>query len=104
MANLRLLPALIALLSLLGFSFSEPTLAALPPGNAVKDPYAILRNSLPIDQKKADLIVEEANKAFQYNMEMFQELEGNLVAAIGKMLFGLLTSKKRKGSTEKTRI
>jgi len=26
-------------------------MAALPPGNAVKDPYAILRNALPIDQK-----------------------------------------------------
>tara|TARA_B100000700_G_C15044308_1_gene857066 strand:+ start:2309 stop:3385 length:1077 start_codon:yes stop_codon:yes gene_type:complete len=30
----------------------NPVLAALPPGNAVKDPFAILRNALPIDQKE----------------------------------------------------
>tara|TARA_Y100001968_G_scaffold330711_1_gene383323 strand:+ start:677 stop:1690 length:1014 start_codon:yes stop_codon:yes gene_type:complete len=29
----------------------EPAFSALPPGNAVKDPYAILRNGLPIEQK-----------------------------------------------------
>ncbi len=29
----------------------NPAIAALPPGNAVKDPYAILRNALPIEQK-----------------------------------------------------
>jgi len=31
---------------------------------------------------------------------MFQELEGNLVAAIGKVLFGFLTRRQRQGSTE----
>jgi heme oxygenase len=33
-------------------------------------------------------------------MQMFQELEGNLIAAIGKVLFGFLTKRQRSGSTE----
>jgi heme oxygenase len=33
-------------------------------------------------------------------MNMFKELEGNLVAAIGKVLFGFLTRRQRSGSTE----
>ena len=44
--------------------------------------------------------MEEANHAFHLNMKMFQELEGNLVAAIGKVLFGFLTKRQRAGSTE----
>ena len=36
-----------------------------------------------------DRIVEEANHAFHLNMNMFKELEGNLVAAIGKVLLFL---------------
>jgi len=47
----RLLLSGLLILGLLGGS--APALAALPPGNAVKDPTAILRNALPIDQ--ADL-------------------------------------------------
>ncbi|GIS13998.1 MAG: hypothetical protein CM15mP116_05810 [Synechococcus sp.] len=43
----------------------------------------------------ADRIVEEANHAFHLNMNMFKELEGNLVAAIGKVLFGFLTRRQR---------
>ena len=57
-------------------------------------------DALPIDQPMADRIVEEANHAFHLNMKMFQELEGNLVAAIGKVLFGFLTRRQRAGSTE----
>jgi heme oxygenase len=57
-------------------------------------------DGLPIDQATADRIVEEANNAFHLNMTMFQELEGNLVAAIGKVLFGFLTRRSRTGSTE----
>jgi heme oxygenase len=33
-------------------------------------------------------------------MEIFKELEGNLITAIGKVLFGFLTRRKRQGSTE----
>ena len=62
--------------------------------------YRAVLDSLPIDQAMADRIVEEANQAFHLNMTMFQELEGNLVAAIGKVLFGFLTRRQRAGSTE----
>ena len=65
-----------------------------------KEHYRQNLSTLPIDQHMADLIVEEANKAFKYNMDMFKELEGNLVAAIGKVLFRYLTKNNRKGSTE----
>ena len=43
---------LILFIISIGFISSEPAKAALPTGNRVKDPYAILRNSLPIDQKE----------------------------------------------------
>ena len=62
--------------------------------------YRNTLDNLPIDQKVADSIVEEANKSFKYNMDIFNELEGNLIAAIGKVLFRFFTNKKRKGSTE----
>ena len=66
-----------------------------------KNEYSANLDSLPINQSMADLIVEEANQAFHWNMEIFKELEGNLIAAIGKVLFGFLTRRKRQGSTEK---
>jgi heme oxygenase len=67
---------------------------------AFKTSYRASLDNLPIDQPTADRIVEEANQAFRLNMKMFQELEGNLVAAIGKVLFGFLTRRQRSGSTE----
>jgi heme oxygenase len=67
---------------------------------AFKSTYRSTLDQLPIDQPTADRIVEEANNAFRLNMKMFQELEGNLVAAIGKVLFGFLTRRQRSGSTE----
>lgn len=50
--------------------------------------------------KQLQKIVDEANDAFAMNMKMFQELEGNLIMAIGKMLFNTLTSRRRRGSTQ----
>jgi heme oxygenase len=67
---------------------------------AFKTSYRAVLDNLPIDQAMADRIVEEANQAFHCNMKMFQELEGNLIAAIGKVLFGFLTRRQRAGSTE----
>ena len=67
---------------------------------AFKANYRSVLDNLPIDQATADRIVEEANQAFHCNMKMFQELEGNLIAAIGKVLFGFLTRRQRAGSTE----
>ncbi|MEN9861344.1 MAG: peptidylprolyl isomerase [Vulcanococcus sp.] len=46
----RWLLALVVLVGLWGPIGAAPAHAALPPGNAVKDPTAILRNALPIDQ------------------------------------------------------
>ena len=73
---------------------------AIPDEKAFKTNYRATLNSLPIDQAMADRIVAEANHAFHLNMTMFQELEGNLIAAIGKVLFGFLTRRQRSGSTE----
>ena len=62
--------------------------------------YRNTLDNLPIDQKIADSIIEEANRSFKYNMDIFNELEGNLISAIGKVLFRFFANKKRKGSTE----
>ncbi len=67
---------------------------------AFKNVYRSTLDSLPISPHMATLIVEEANKAFKFNMDIFNELEGNLIAAIGKILFRFLTRSSRKGSTE----
>jgi heme oxygenase len=73
---------------------------AIPDEKGFKTNYRTVLDNLPIDQPTADRIVAEANQAFHCNMKMFQELEGNLVAAIGKVLFGFLTRRQRLGSTE----
>ena len=65
-----------------------------------KESYSNVLNSLPIDQKIADKIIDEANEAFIYNMKMFKELEGNLIGVLGKIVFNFITKKVRKGSTE----
>jgi heme oxygenase len=65
-----------------------------------KQNYRNTLDSLPFSQNEIDLIVEEANNSFRYNMEVFKEIEGNLISAIGKILFSSLTNRQRKGSTE----
>ncbi|MEM7593848.1 MAG: heme oxygenase (biliverdin-producing) [Cyanobacteria bacterium P01_A01_bin.83] len=67
---------------------------------AFKNKYRAAMNDLPIDQPTAEEIVDEANAAFGKNMELFQELEGNLIKAIGIMLFNTLTRRRTRGSTE----
>ena len=67
---------------------------------AFKNKYRQAMNDLPIDSEAADRIVDEANAAFGMNMKMFQELEGNLIKAIGQMLFNTLTRRRTSGSTE----
>ena len=81
-----------------GLNFYE--FDAIDDEKAFKTTYRAAMDNLPIDQPTADRIVEEANEAFHLNMTMFKELEGNLVAAIGKVLFGFLTRRQRSGSTE----
>lgn len=67
---------------------------------AFKTIYRQSLDEIDISEADAELIVEEANDAFGLNMAMFQELEGNLVKAIGQMLFNSLTNRRRRGSTE----
>ncbi len=65
-----------------------------------KNKYRQAMDELPVDEATADRIVEEANAAFGMKMKMFMELEGNLVKAIGQMLFNTLTRRRARGSTE----
>jgi heme oxygenase len=67
---------------------------------AFKATYRQAMNDLPIDDTTAEKIVDEANAAFAMNMKLFQELNGNLIKAIGQMLFNTLTRKRTRGSTD----
>ena len=67
---------------------------------AFKTNYRQAMDDLPVDMTTAEQIVDEANDAFGMNMKLFQELEGNLVKAIGTMLFNTLTRRRTRGSTE----
>lgn len=83
-----------------GTAFYE--FAQIPDEKAFKTQYRQAMDELPVDQATAEAIVEEANAAFGMNMKMFDELEGNLIKAIGTMLFNSLTRRNGGGSTEKT--
>lgn len=72
----------------------------IPDEKQFKATYRQRLDELPIDQTSANQIVDEANAAFGLNMKLFQELEGNLVKAIGQMLFNTLTRRRTRGSTE----
>ncbi|WRH66191.1 MAG: heme oxygenase (biliverdin-producing) [Planktothrix sp. GU0601_MAG3] len=72
----------------------------IPDEKAFKVNYRQQMDSVDIDQDTATRIVDEANDAFGMNMKMFSELEGNLVKAIGQMLFNTLTRRRTKGATE----
>ena len=50
LAHQRFKAALVALISIAVLGMAAPAWAALPQGNAVKDPAAILRDALPFDQ------------------------------------------------------
>jgi heme oxygenase len=67
---------------------------------AFKVEYRQALDELPVDEATADRIVDEANATFGMNMKLFQELEGNLIKAIGQMLFNTLTRRRAAGSTE----
>lgn len=81
-----------------GIAFYE--FAEIPDEKAFKANYRQTLNELPIDQAGCDRIVDEANAAFGMNQKMFQELEGNLIDAIGRMLYNSLTRRRTRGSTE----
>ncbi|MDX2211858.1 MAG: heme oxygenase (biliverdin-producing) [Oculatellaceae cyanobacterium bins.114] len=81
-----------------GIAFYE--FADIPDEKAFKANYRQALDEMPIDEATGDRIVNEANAAFGMNMKMFQELEGNLVKAIGQMLFNSLTRRRTRGATE----
>lgn len=81
-----------------GTAFYE--FAEIPDEKQFKNTYRQTLDELPIDEATADRIVEEANAAFGMNMKMFNELEGNLIKAIGVMLFNTLTRRRTRGNTE----
>lgn len=72
----------------------------IPDEKEFKTLYRSTLDELPIDEATSERIVDEANAAFGMNMKMFQELEGNLIKAIGQMLFNTLTRRRTAGSTE----
>jgi heme oxygenase (biliverdin-producing, ferredoxin) len=72
----------------------------IPDEKAFKANYRAALDAMPLDETMCDRIVEEANDAFGVNMKMFQELEGNLIKAIGVMVFNTLTRRRSRGSTE----
>ncbi|MBE9192375.1 heme oxygenase (biliverdin-producing) [Gloeocapsopsis crepidinum LEGE 06123] len=72
----------------------------IPDEKAFKAKYRQALNELPIDEATANQIVDEANAAFGFNMKLYNELEGNLIKAIGQMLFNTLTRRRTRGSTE----
>ena len=73
---------------------------SIPDEKEFKNNYKNVLDQLPFDQHEIDDIIEEANYAFKLNMKVFNEIEGNLISAIGKVLFSALTSRTRRGSTE----
>jgi len=72
----------------------------IPDEKEFKRNYREVLDQLPIDEATADRIVEEANATFHMNMKLFQELEGNLIKAVGQMLFNSITRRRGRGSTE----
>jgi heme oxygenase len=72
----------------------------IPDEKQFKADYRQALDQLPIADATAERIVDEANAAFGLNMKLFQELEGNLVKAIGQMLFNSVTRRRTRGSTE----
>ncbi|MCP6761064.1 MAG: heme oxygenase (biliverdin-producing) [Fischerella sp. CENA71] len=72
----------------------------IPDKKAFKDKYRQALDTLTIDDATAEKIVAEANNSFSFNMKMAQELEGNLIQAIGQVLFNSLTLSHNTGSTE----
>lgn len=58
-----------------------------------KNKYRAAMDSLPIDQKQANDIVEEANHSFHINMRMFKELEGNWFLSLLRITWNSLVSR-----------
>ena len=60
---------------------------------AFKEQYRATLNMIPINQSMANAIITEANWAFRLNMFMFDELQGNGVQSLLKILLSLIRPK-----------
>ncbi len=69
--------ALLVMLLPFALSWASPAIAGLPTGNRLKDPYAILRNALPINQKE---LRELQDKLENTN----EDLRGNRWSSLNK--------------------
>ncbi len=68
MTHKQILISLLTIFATLGLTWTEPAVAGLPPGNAIKDPYEILRNSLPVEQpdiRDIQHTLEETNESLK---------------------------------------
>ncbi len=72
----------------------------IPDEKGFKAKYRANLDEMPVDESTEDRIVAEAIAAFGTNMQMFQELEGNLIKSIGQMLYNSVTRRRGRGSTE----
>ena len=81
-----------------GIAFYE--FAEIPDAKTFKANYRQTLDELPMDEVGCERIVDEANAVFEMNGKMYQELEGNLIDAIGRMLYNSLTRRRTRGSTE----
>lgn len=59
--------------------------------NSFKSHYRRCLDEILVDDATANQIVDAANEAFNLNMKLYEELEGNLIKAIGQVLFNSLT-------------
>ncbi|MBC8124027.1 MAG: heme oxygenase (biliverdin-producing) [Gemmatimonadaceae bacterium] len=82
----------------IGTAFYEFEL--IPDARAFKHDYRQALDELPVDEQMAARIVTEANDAFKLNMHLFEELEGSLIKAIGRMVFNSLI--RRRNRPERT--
>jgi len=69
---------------------------------AFKLRYRDQLNSLPLSQDQIAALVDEANRAFALNRDVFHELEPAVKAAVGDHVFDLITRQDRPGSTEQS--
>lgn len=60
---------------------------------AFKKDYRNTLDTLPVNPQTAAAIVEEANHAFQINMDMFKELQGNWFVALVQLTWNSLINK-----------
>ena len=62
----------------------------IPNMKEYKDKYRQTLNDLPMSSEQIDMLIDEANYAFKLNMLLFDELQGNPIKSIVKVLYSYL--------------